>query len=347
MHVRFEPRKLRRGEALRGGHLDAAAVGIPTHDEAVPPQQLGVPGGAVGVEHLLALGVGADRDHSQRVGILVVVEANRRRFRLDVVEHVPEGHHGLDGVAAGAHLGIRIVVVVGGGGGVVFDRIVILAEREREPRDEGGGVEVHPPRVLLGGVVIFVVVIVVVGAGAGHAGELGVPLQERSRDVLPVIRCHARELERLVLRGRHAVERGGSLELGELGAAPTERGVRRAERGQRGEVRRELGFFAPGHLRHDREHQRLALEPRGVLVEQRLAAEAEGDERRSRDGAVGGYDCRFRDLDEDVALLDVTRGDASSAGVGEPSNGDSVQLHPFLLHPRKIRALRVVQRNVR
>ena len=98
----------------------------------------------------------------------------------------------------------------------------------------------------------------------------------------------------------------------------------RSERRECREVGRELRFVSQRHLRHDREHESLALEPRGVLVEQGLAAEAEGFERGSRDGAVGGYDGIVGHLDEDVALLDVAGGDASAARVGKPSDGDAV-----------------------
>ena len=121
----------------------------------------------------------------------------------------------------------------------------------------------------------------------------------------------------------------------------------RSERRERREVGRELRFVSQRHLRHDREHESLALEPRGVLVEQGLAAEAEGFERGSRDGAVGGYDGIVGHLDEDVALLDVAGGDASAARVGKTADGDAVELHPFLLHPRQVRALAVVQENPR
>ena len=141
MNVRLEPRKLRRREALLGANLHAAPVRVATHDKAVPSEQLRVPGGAVRVEHLLALGDGTDRDHPQRLPVLVVVQSDRRRLRVRVVEHVPERDHGLRGVAAGAHLGIRIVVI---------DVVVVLPEREREPGDERGGVKVHLPGVFLG-----------------------------------------------------------------------------------------------------------------------------------------------------------------------------------------------------
>ena len=204
MNVRLEPRKLRRREALLGANLHAAPVRVATHDKAVPSEQLRVPGGAVRVEHLLALGDGTDRDHPQRLTVLVVVQSDRRRLRVRVVEHVPERHHGLRGVAAGAHLGIRIVVI---------DVVVVLPEREREPGDERGGVKVHLPGVFLG----EIFGILVVGVGAGHGGERRVLLEERPRDEPPVVGGHARELEVFIL-GVHAVERGGSLELGEFGA---------------------------------------------------------------------------------------------------------------------------------
>ena len=143
MNVRLEPRKLRRREALLGANLHAAPVRVATHDKAVPSEQLLILGGAVRVEHLLALGDGTDRDHPQRFPVLVVVQSDRRRLGIRVVEHVPERHHGLRGVAAGAHLGIRIVVFL-----IVV--VVVLPEREREPGDERGGVKVHLPRVFLG-----------------------------------------------------------------------------------------------------------------------------------------------------------------------------------------------------
>mmetsp|Transcript_22188 Transcript_22188/g.61574 ORF Transcript_22188/g.61574 Transcript_22188/m.61574 type:complete len:437 (-) Transcript_22188:368-1678(-) len=84
-------------------HVDGGAVkGVGVRNKAIAPQQLRVADGPVCVEDLLPLLDGLCGDHLKHMGISIIVEPHALLPRVGVVEHVPEGHHGLHPLPAEA-----------------------------------------------------------------------------------------------------------------------------------------------------------------------------------------------------------------------------------------------------